>query len=124
MSTVDSLFIRIAHANYCRPPFADDADCPADLSTEELTERERDILLMTSLGLCNKVISRRMNISVRTVENHRSSLRRKLGTGTFSRMEAMVQVMLGMSSTRIAELLNIDLKTADSQLLSLRSALN
>jgi DNA-binding NarL/FixJ family response regulator len=54
------------------PPAADD----------ELTPREREVLQMLVQGLSNKAIARRLAISVRTVETHRLSVRRKLGVDT------------------------------------------
>ncbi len=47
-------------------------------SEEELTPREREVLLMLAQGLNNKVMARTLHISVRTVETHRLSIRRKL----------------------------------------------
>lgn len=46
---------------------------------DNLTEREREVLIQLAQGLDNKTIARRLNISVRTIETHRLSLRRKLG---------------------------------------------
>jgi DNA-binding NarL/FixJ family response regulator len=54
------------------PPAADD----------ELTPREREVLQMLVQGLSNKAIARTLDISVRTVETHRLSIRRKLGVDT------------------------------------------
>jgi DNA-binding NarL/FixJ family response regulator len=54
------------------PPAADD----------ELTPREREVLQMLVQGLSNKAIARMLEISVRTVETHRLSIRRKLGVDT------------------------------------------
>jgi DNA-binding NarL/FixJ family response regulator len=54
------------------PPRADD----------ELTPREREVLQMLAQGLSNKAIARMLEISVRTVETHRLSIRRKLGVDT------------------------------------------
>lgn len=54
------------------PPAADD----------ELTPREREVLQMLVQGLSNKAIARMLDISVRTVETHRLSIRRKLGVDT------------------------------------------
>lgn len=54
------------------PPAADD----------ELTPREREVLQMLAQGLSNKAIARVLEISVRTVETHRLSIRRKLGVDT------------------------------------------
>ncbi|MCY1543046.1 Oxygen regulatory protein NreC [compost metagenome] len=44
----------------------------------ELTPRERQVLLMMAQGLNNKAMARELQISVRTVETHRLSIRRKL----------------------------------------------
>lgn len=44
----------------------------------ELTPRERQVLLMMARGLNNKAMARELAISVRTVETHRLSIRRKL----------------------------------------------
>ena len=54
------------------PPAADD----------ELTPREREVLQMLVQGLSNKAIARMLEISVRTVETHRLSIRRKLDVDT------------------------------------------
>ena len=54
------------------PPAADD----------ELTPREREVLQMLVQGLSNKAIARTLEISVRTVETHRLSIRRKLDVDT------------------------------------------
>ncbi|WP_300652144.1 response regulator transcription factor [Pseudomonas sp.] len=54
------------------PPAADD----------ELTPREREVLQMLVQGLSNKAIARLLDISVRTIETHRLSIRRKLGVDT------------------------------------------
>ena len=92
--------------------------------THDLIIDERDILLMISIGLGNKTIARRMDISVRTVENHRASLRRKLGTGSVRWLEAMVGVILSCNSMRIAELLKVDMQTVDTQLAAMRRMMN
>lgn len=89
-----------------------------------LSAREQEILFLAALGHCNKHIARRMNVSVRTVENHRTELRRKLGVGTVGRLEAMFAVALGHSSKRIAELLDIDEQAFERHRLSLRQALS
>jgi len=43
-----------------------------------LTPRERDVLQLVVTGLANKVVARRLEISEKTVEKHRSNLMRKL----------------------------------------------
>ena len=47
-------------------------------SEDELTPREREVLLMLAQGLNIKIMARTLQISVRTVETHRLSIRRKL----------------------------------------------
>ncbi|MDA7084823.1 response regulator transcription factor [Pseudomonas sp. SA3-5] len=49
---------------------------------DELTPREREVLQMLVQGLSNKAIARMLEISVRTIETHRLSIRRKLGVDT------------------------------------------
>jgi DNA-binding NarL/FixJ family response regulator len=49
---------------------------------DELTPREREVLQMLVQGLSNKAIARTLEISVRTVETHRLSIRRKLDVDT------------------------------------------
>lgn len=53
-----------------------------DETASPITDREREILLLLAEGLNNKRIAQRLDISVRTVETHRLSLRRKLGITT------------------------------------------
>jgi len=45
---------------------------------DDLTPREREILLMLAHGQSNKAVARALDISTRTVETHRLRLRRKL----------------------------------------------
>ena len=47
-------------------------------SEGELTPRERQVLLLMAQGLNNKTMAQQLNLSVRTVETHRLSIRRKL----------------------------------------------
>ncbi|KUM41545.1 response regulator [Pseudomonas sp. EpS/L25] len=47
-------------------------------SEGELTPRERQVLLLMAQGLNNKTMAQRLHLSVRTVETHRLSIRRKL----------------------------------------------
>lgn len=93
-------------------------------SEDALSEREQDILLLSALGLCNKTIARRMNVSVRTIESCRSNLRDKLGTGTASRLEAMVRIILDGGSERLSGLLGVDAETVESWRLALRQSAN
>jgi two-component system response regulator FixJ len=43
-----------------------------------LTEREHDVMQMVVAGDANKVIARKLGLSVKTIEKHRSSLMKKL----------------------------------------------
>lgn len=42
------------------------------------SEREREVLILLAQGLSNKAIALQLDISVRTAETHRLSVRRKL----------------------------------------------
>ena len=53
-------------------------------SAPQLTAREHEVLLLLAHGRSNKLVARELDISVRTVETHRLSLRRKLGVDSAS----------------------------------------
>ena len=55
-------------------------------SVSQLTGREHEILLLLAHGSSNKLVARQLDISVRTVETHRLSLRRKLGVDSASEL--------------------------------------
>jgi len=50
--------------------------------TEEISERERDVLFLLALGYTNQEIAEKLYISVRTVETHRAHIFQKLGFET------------------------------------------
>jgi two-component system nitrate/nitrite response regulator NarL len=52
----------------------------------QLTAREHEVLLLAAHGRSNKLIAKTLEISVRTVEAHRFSLRRKLGVDSASEL--------------------------------------
>lgn len=52
----------------------------------QLTAREHEVLLILAHGGSNKLVAKQLNISVRTVEAHRLSLRRKLGVDSASEL--------------------------------------
>jgi len=52
----------------------------------QLTAREHEVLLLLAHGRSNKLVARQLDISVRTVEAHRFSLRRKLGVDSASEL--------------------------------------
>ena len=125
MRNGENLLLGLATSKLHKPPSmpgVPDRNMPSEPCP--LSEREQDILLMISLGLSNKYIARRMDISVRTVEIHRANLRNKLGTGTVNRLEAMVAVIMHSSSQRVAELLEIDIDTVENKRSTLRRLLN
>jgi DNA-binding NarL/FixJ family response regulator len=49
---------------------------------DDLSEREREVLRLIALGHTNAEIASMLFVSVRTVENHRASVMRKLGLRT------------------------------------------
>ena len=60
-------------------------DAPESLhaqAIDELTPREREVLRMIALGHTNAEIAQMLYVSVRTVENHRASVMRKLALHT------------------------------------------
>lgn len=67
-----------AGGTYYSAPVADHA-IGQSVRTPDLTNREREVLLLVAHGDSNKVIARKLALGVRTVETHRLSLRRKLG---------------------------------------------
>jgi len=57
----------------------DEVDMP---SLEILTKREKEILTLLAGGMANKNVASKLNISVRTVANHRANICEKLGFRT------------------------------------------
>lgn len=66
--------------NYFSPDLLSVIEQPSE--KDPITGREREILLLLARGLSNKRIAQQLDLSVRTVETHRLSLRRKLGITT------------------------------------------
>ena len=56
----------------------------AKLAAPELTERELEVLRLIARGHTNREAAERLFISVRTVENHRARIQRKLGRASRS----------------------------------------
>jgi DNA-binding NarL/FixJ family response regulator len=54
----------------------------AEALTEEISQRERDVLYLLALGYTNQEIAGKLFISVRTVETHRAHIMRKLSLET------------------------------------------
>ena len=51
---------------------------PVDPELDQLTARERDVLRLIARGYAYKEVARRLNLSIKTVETHVSSVLRKL----------------------------------------------
>jgi DNA-binding NarL/FixJ family response regulator len=54
--------------------------------TQEISERERDVLFLLALGHTNQEISKQLYISVRTVDTHRAHIMQKLRLETRSQL--------------------------------------
>jgi DNA-binding NarL/FixJ family response regulator len=85
--------LRVVHRSFLAQK---DRSAGTGNSTEELTEREQQVLSMMADGLGNKEIAARLGISTHTVKFHISSILGKLGAG--SRTEA---VSIGMRTGRV-----------------------
>ncbi len=55
------------------------AQCELQQRLDSLTERERDVMGLVIAGLPNKLVADQLNISIRTVEVHRSRVFDKMG---------------------------------------------
>jgi two-component system, NarL family, nitrate/nitrite response regulator NarL len=66
-------------ADKAAPPAAASADVRAHAS---LTPREREVLALIAEGLSSREIGERLGMGARTVETHRTHLRRKLNLGS------------------------------------------
>ena len=69
-----------------QPRDGDDDEPPAD-ERIQLTPREREVLELLAAGASNKIIARRLGVSVHTAKFHVASLFRKLGAS--GRLEAV-----------------------------------
>jgi DNA-binding NarL/FixJ family response regulator len=56
----------------------DVAEAPADPELDQLTPREREVLQLIARGYAYKEVGRRLDVSVKTIETHVSSVLRKL----------------------------------------------
>jgi len=80
----------VAGRRYLSPPLAERAIDAYVRQTQEsaldpyetLSDREREVLHLVAEGLTSTEIAGRLSLSPRTVENHRSSMMRKLGLRT------------------------------------------
>ena len=65
-------------AGFVLDAFAGSLPPPSDPELDQLTARERDVLRLIARGYAYKEVARRLNLSVKTVETHVSSVLRKL----------------------------------------------
>jgi NarL family two-component system response regulator LiaR len=61
------------------------------MGTEQITERELEVLKLAAQGLSNRDIARHLGISVRTAQTHLSNVFNKMGVG--SRTEAVMHAL-------------------------------
>ncbi len=59
-----------------------DAQAPEPEQTDDLTDREREVLTLVALGHTNSEIATQLFLSVRTVESHRAHIQQKLRLST------------------------------------------
>jgi DNA-binding NarL/FixJ family response regulator len=60
-------------------------------ASDELTEREMEVLKLAAKGMSNRQIAAELVISVRTVQSHLNSVFNKIGVG--SRTEAVIHAL-------------------------------
>ncbi|RIK78257.1 MAG: DNA-binding response regulator [Planctomycetota bacterium] len=60
-----------------------------------LTAKEREVLKHISAGDANKIVARRMGVSLRTVELHRQSVFQKMGADSLAELVRMVVALEG-----------------------------
>ncbi|MDH4116868.1 MAG: response regulator transcription factor [Acidimicrobiia bacterium] len=65
-------------AGFVLDAFADTIGAPVDPELDQLTPREKEVLRQIARGFAYKQVARRLDISVKTVETHVSSVLRKL----------------------------------------------
>ena len=70
---------------FARPP----SEPPEERVLDQLTERELEVLTLAARGMNNRDIARHLNLSVRTIQAHLSTVFSKMQVG--SRTEAVVQ---------------------------------
>jgi two-component system response regulator FixJ len=69
---------------------------------ERLTAREREVMVLVVCGLANKLVARRLDISVRTAEGHRFRVMEKMQAASLEQLVAMAQA-IGILDRREAQ---------------------
>jgi len=67
-------------------------DCTDFPTLGELTSREFEVLRLVASGHTNKAISQQLDITVRTIEAHRSRVMEKLGVKTLAEVVEVYRV--------------------------------
>ena len=62
---------------------------------DSLTAKEREVLSHVAAGEANKVIARRLDVSLRTVELHRQNVFQKMGADSLAELVRMVVAIEG-----------------------------
>lgn len=65
-------------AGFVLDAFAEQPTTPLDPELDQLTNREREVLRLIARGFAYKQVARKLDISIKTVETHVSSVLRKL----------------------------------------------
>ena len=60
----------------------------AGISTDSLTPREREVMILVADGLSNKEVGRRLNLSDGTVKIHLHNIYQKVGVGNRTALTA------------------------------------
>jgi DNA-binding NarL/FixJ family response regulator len=93
---------RSRHPSQTKPPSKESAREKPHVSsprpTRRITPREQQVLQMVWEGFMNRDIGRRLKISVRTVEAHRSSIMLKMGVSNTAQL-LREAIQLGLLKT-------------------------
>lgn len=68
---------------------------------EQLTDREKQILLLVLEGLSNKVIADRLHLALRTVEIHRHNMMKKMGTDSAIQLAHTVSKYMDINELKV-----------------------
>ena len=79
-----------------RPLVGGETDDPS--TTAPLTAREREVAALVAQGMSNRQIAQELYLSERTIENHVSKIRRKLGLNSRSQLSSWVTQRTWLSS--------------------------
>ena len=74
-----------SHANRTHDDYVTSVDVE-NRSVQALTPRQREVLALTARGFSTKEVALRLNISVKTVETHRSNVMNRLGLYNIPRL--------------------------------------